>query len=54
VDPDIAALAGLAAAARLRVVLAVGDRRRFRARLAELSRPVDSVSAALRREMTAR
>ncbi|TVT30747.1 GPP34 family phosphoprotein, partial [Amycolatopsis rhizosphaerae] len=48
VAPDCAVLAALAASAGLRVVLKLGERRRYRQRLAELGRPVEPICTALR------
>ncbi|HVW43273.1 MAG TPA: GPP34 family phosphoprotein [Amycolatopsis sp.] len=49
VEQHIAALAALASAGQLRVALGGRDRRRFKARIAELGAPVEPIATALRR-----
>ncbi|HKS49192.1 MAG TPA: GPP34 family phosphoprotein [Amycolatopsis sp.] len=54
VDPGVAALAALAAAAGLRTVLNGRTRRRFKARIAALGEAIEPIPAALRRAVAAR
>lgn len=49
VDPGVAALAALASAVPIRTVIGVGERRRFKTRLAALREPIEPIPAALRR-----
>ncbi|MGW0805680.1 GOLPH3/VPS74 family protein [Nonomuraea sp. NPDC002799] len=53
VDQDIRVLSALAAAVRLRVVLSGRDWSRGKARIAELSEPVEPISTALRKTVEA-
>ncbi|HJQ48026.1 MAG TPA: GPP34 family phosphoprotein [Amycolatopsis sp.] len=48
-EPGLAALAALASAGQLRVVLGGRDRRRFKARVAELGAPIEPIPKALQR-----
>ncbi|MDQ0381735.1 GOLPH3/VPS74 family protein [Amycolatopsis thermophila] len=49
VDPRLGALCALAGTAELRTILSRAERRQYKARLAELSRPVEPVVTALRK-----
>lgn len=49
VDPGLGALCALAGTAELRTVFSRGERRQYKARLAELGRPIEPVVVALRK-----
>ncbi|WP_115944407.1 GOLPH3/VPS74 family protein [Amycolatopsis thermalba] len=53
VDPRLGALCALAGTAELRTVFSRGERRQYKARLAELGRPVEPVVKALRKTLQA-